>query len=472
MNIVIFEPMIVLFREGLKVCLVSLLIISYLEERQKTANPATGGQRGRIKMYRAGLLVSIVLSFVAAWVLVSHDITVKQEITNFIHYSFGLLYLFAIAAVYQSHGLEILGPVKRLGANSVFVLTVCFAMPFFLFSCELTGALLFIRELAHMKGPLQYVSAGIGLALGAGLGFTAIRHAKRIHIGAYFDLAGLLFSLAVLELMAGGIKGFAEMTMVSSIQSGVMKMFHDLAHQFIVILMIPDHPLLTGFVWRSVGFLFGSTLAIAVALAVLTAPLVLYLVKMLFSPVPEMDGLKEGPSRRAFIASVRRGRKRRSLPVLLSLFFVLASWYTATGESTSVLYLPEPAPVVPDKGAIIIPLREGGSDLFDGRLHKFSLTSGEDVIRIAIIKKPNGRLFAGMDACEVCPPEGYGQSEGRLVCRYCNTPIPLKSLGGPGGCNPIPLSVVITDSDLRIRESEILTKWRDVKSGKTRSVVK
>jgi uncharacterized membrane protein len=123
---------------------------------------------------------------------------------------------------------------------------------------------------------------------------------------------------------------------------------------------------------------------------------------------------------------------------------------------------------VEDKGAIVLPLTDPTMDISDGRVHKFSVARGAEVITFLVIKRPDGRLAVCLDACEICPPEGYGQGEGDLVCLYCMTPIPLDTVGRPGGCNPIPLEAEVTESAIRVSVDELDRKWRFVKSGESK----
>jgi uncharacterized membrane protein len=84
-----------------------------------------------------------------------------------------------------------------------------------------------------------------------------------------------------------------------------------------------------------------------------------------------------------------------------------------------------------------------------------------------VIRKPDRSLSVCLDACEICPPVGYGQRENHVVCIYCDTPIAVGTLGQPGGCNPIPLEADIDERFITIKMEEILKKWKFVKSEKT-----
>jgi uncharacterized membrane protein len=84
------------------------------------------------------------------------------------------------------------------------------------------------------------------------------------------------------------------------------------------------------------------------------------------------------------------------------------------------------------------------------------------------MKKPDGTLSVCLDACEICAPDGYGQSKDHVVCLYCNTPIPFDTVGKPGGCNPIPLAALVTDKEVRVDIAMIREKWALMRSGQAR----
>jgi uncharacterized membrane protein len=88
-----------------------------------------------------------------------------------------------------------------------------------------------------------------------------------------------------------------------------------------------------------------------------------------------------------------------------------------------------------------------------------------------VIKKADNSLSVCLDACEICPPVGYGQRDNHVVCIYCMTPIPVDTLGDPGGCNPIPLTAAIDDNFIRVELKEIIKKWGFVNRGETSEVI-
>jgi uncharacterized membrane protein len=328
---------------------------------------------------------------------------------------------------------------------------------------------MFVREMYEMKGDRAgvYVMAAIGFALPVAAAVLVLGKVRE-RLGAFFGLAQLLLFLSVVKLLGSGVSGFAELSLIPTVQRGVMKFVHDFVHQVLVFVMVPDHPLLQTTVWNTIGILFGSNIGLMVALVVLLLPPVMFLSHSFLDPLPEPPQAETGAERRAFRATVRASRRKRALPAALFVAVILVSWFGSIGGDISSLYTPASKPVVEDKGFVIIPLTDPTMDLRDGMIHKFALSTEGETIGIMVIQKPDGKLAVCLDACEICPPEGYGQTEGHVVCVYCMTPIPLDTLGKPGGCNPIPLEAQITDTQIRIEVAEIQKKWMEVLSGETK----
>ncbi len=289
-------------------------------------------------------------------------------------------------------------------------------------------------------------------------------------LGKFFGVPQLLLFLAMVKLLGGGIKGFTELSLIPSVQRGFIKFTHDFIHQTLVLLMVPDHPLLRTTTWNFIGIFFGSGLASVASLLILLFFPFLFLYYSLFLPVPEPD-LRDGSEKRKVKAAILSDRRKKALPVLFFITLILFTWFFQRGETLSRLYVPEPRPVIAEGGLVKIPLRDPALDLLDGSLHTFSLVQEGEEIRILIVKKTDKTLSVCLDACEICPPDGYGQRTDHVVCIYCGTPIHIDSLGQPGGCNPIPLDAEIDGTSVKIRLDEILDKWGFVQSEESKKEV-
>lgn len=459
----ITEALIIGLKEGFKIWIVWIVFSSFLFNKNR---------QDLLKPFYIGLIFTFLLSFSSFFIPLNP--LIKDTLSRLIGYTFGLFYIASVGALYYSSGINLFWPFRSLPKSNIFLWITVFIITISFFSPDALGSSLFLKEIAFMKEKAAetYIFAIAGFIFSTGILFTISRRFNTIWIGKLFGIAQLLLFLSIVKLLGGGINGFAELSLIPSVQRGLMKFLHDVMHQVLVMLIVPDHPMLKTTVWNFIGIFFGSTLTMTATLLLLLIPPIMFLYHSIVEPIPEPPGFITGAEKRKFQALERSERRKKALPVIFFICVIMFSWFSQRGEEVSSLYNPRPIPVVEDKGIIIIPLNDPTLDLRDGRLHKFSFVSGEDTIRIIIIKRPDNTLAVCLDACEICPPEGYGQREANVICIYCNTPIPVETLGEPGGCNPIPLSVSVTERDVRIEVSEVLKKWQYVKTGKSKEAVK
>jgi uncharacterized membrane protein len=333
----------------------------------------------------------------------------------------------------------------------------------------MAGSSLYVADLFSMSGnrALIFVLAGAGLFCAVlVLRLAVSRAGPNIPMDALFGLPQVLLFLALVKLLAGGVRGFAELSLIPSVQAGLTKLIHDVVHQTFLTIMVPDHEILTTTAWNFIGILFGQSVTLWLSLVVLVAPLLLFIKKHFSEEAPLPAELQGRAVRRLYIRSFQDKRLLKSLPVLAFLLVIVGIWFVEKGESAASLYNPAPRPVVAMSGRVVIPLSTPGEDLRDGRLHKFSLTVDGETYRLLIMKKPDGTLAVCLDACEICQPDGYAQGREHVVCLYCRTPIPFETVGKAGGCNPIPLSALVTEKDVKVEVAEIREKWSTIDSGK------
>jgi hypothetical protein len=459
MNPLIFEAKLIGFKECLKIGLIWLVFYSYLLSNKK---------RSLIRPFYAGLFVSLLLGLLVLFL--PENLSSKDIIGNVIYMSFALFLVFSGMSLYHSSGVNLFGRVdffrhSGLSAFIVFSMTSLFILP------DIAGSLLYLGQLGLMEENVMmtFLSAVAGFVIAGVIIFAVVKLYKPYWLGDFFGLPQLLLFLAMVKLFGSGINGIAELSLIPSVQKGFVKFTHDLVHQTFVLLMVPDHLILKKTTWDFIGIFFGPGAASAASFIILLSIPAIFIYHSLFQPLPE---LSEGTrvSRRMSGALILSDRRKKALPVILFAVFIAAAWFSYGGEQVSAIYKPEPRPVIQDNGMVLIPLKDPSADLNDGMLHTFSLIHEGEVIRIITIKKADNSLSVSLDACEICPPEGYGQREGHVVCLYCSTPIPVDTLGEPGGCNPIPLTVVIDENFVRIEMKEILKKWSFVNALKNDEV--
>lgn len=107
--------------------------------------------------------------------------------------------------------------------------------------------------------------------------------------------------------------------------------------------------------------------------------------------------------------------------------------------------------VVNAQGKAVVPT----GNLAQGDLPRYSLDLNGTKVRFLLYRKPDNKVAAVFDACQICGGVGFYKGANGIICKNCAAPINPQSVGQPGGCNPIPLeftqdgdSVVISVTDL------------------------
>jgi hypothetical protein len=450
----VLEALFIGAKEALKLLICLVLVRSVLR---------AAGRGSLMRAVAAGLLVVFLASFLVLRMTVAAG--TREIIVRMIGYVFGLFYLFSVGALYQATGTDLIGPLKTLKDRDWFLPPLTALLTVLYFAPDMAGASLYISDLGTMAGRTMPVLAGAGagfvLLLGGGYAVTRNRDGA---VARVFGPPQLLLALALIKLIAGGVHGFAELSLIPAVQAGLMKFVHDVVHQLFVLLLVPDHPVLTTTAWNFIGFVFREDAGLWGALLLLVLPALLFIRKHFTDPVAVPAAVTTAPRRRIFLRAMRDERILRSLPVLLFLGCILLLWFAERGETSVRLYNPEPVPVTAEQGRLVLPLQTPTEDLRDGRIHKFSVLIDGMAMRLLVMKRPEGALAVCLDACEICAPDGYAQGTDQVVCLYCRTPIPFDTVGIPGGCNPIPLDALITEKAIILELTEIADKEKRVQS--------
>jgi high-affinity iron transporter len=134
------------------------------------------------------------------------------------------------------------------------------------------------------------------------------------------------------------------------------------------------------------------------------------------------------------------------------LFIVLVTAETIYAKSVNQL---SPATVVNFvNGSVSIPRAQ----VSDGDLHRFAARENGTEVRFLLYQKPDGKVAAIFDACEICGSVGFFKGQNGLVCKNCASPINSQSVGTPGGCNPVPLASSLSGDAIVIREADLAAR--------------
>ncbi|MBV9179952.1 MAG: DUF2318 domain-containing protein, partial [Acidobacteria bacterium] len=162
-------------------------------------------------------------------------------------------------------------------------------------------------------------------------------------------------------------------------------------------------------------------------------------------PLPELPAEK----RKALWSARRERLWMASVYATSFVFILLVTAEFIYAKSVSQL---SPATIVHfTNGVTTIPRAE----LSDGDLHRYSARINDHEIRFLLFQKPDGKIVAVFDACQICGPVGFFKGPNGLICKNCAAPINAQSVGTPGGCNPVPLPSTPTAAEIVIQESDL-----------------
>lgn len=302
--------------------------------------------------------------------------------------------------------------------------------------------------------------AAAGLAAAAALGALLAWAWGRAGIARALTPSSFLALLFALALAGIGPTALGAHTLPAALAGSIGRALHDGVHLAFVTFQVPDHPFLRDGAYQAVLFAFEPSTHTLAAIGVLGLPLALALGAFLRRPAPAAAPETRAPERRiARAAFLREGRLGATAFVLAGV--VLVGAIRAEGARADTLYDPLPEPAIDDgAGQVIVPLASplGGGD---DRMRKFIYMAGGRAVTFFVVRRGDGQLVPALDLCEICQPKGYAQM-GRdyVFCKYCKTPIPVSTVGQPGGCNPIPIpGALVKGSLLLIPRDALVQTW-------------
>ena len=368
-----------------------------------------------------------------------------------------LLWGVAVAAIYRSTVRDF--PLlwgERLANGLGFAGVSAFAAGFMagaICACRLPGT------------GISFVSYLVLISAAGVLAFYAMTIEKLLP--ASFTLPRPSMLTAIVALLLFSSSSIIRVDLFSPLTMKVMKFAHDFVHQFMESMLFPDHLFIQGYLSGYIGLLFGKGVGFWGGLVIWFAPVAIVLLAVRLEPLPSVAHIRQGAQRRRQLATAIGARRRRLVIPLLSLAIFAAAAYQSRFPSVEY-WDPKPVPVTATpSGEIVIP-KKGDIDLGDGKLHKFLFKQGGKEARFFVLLGPAGKLIVVLDACAICKPDGYGQSEGTVICYYCKTLIPLETVGKPGGCNPVPVSFAEKDDGVHIDSLTLINEWSNTVQSTTK----
>ncbi|MBK5273621.1 MAG: DUF2318 domain-containing protein [Desulfuromonadales bacterium] len=273
-----------------------------------------------------------------------------------------------------------------------------------------------------------------------------------------FTVSNSALMAGVVALLLFSSSSILRLDLFSPLSMKVMKFTHDFVHQFFESMLIPDHLFIHIHLWRYIGLLFGKEVGFWGGLIIWFAPAILIALAISFERLPSVAHIRQGAQRRTVVATAIRARRFRLVVPGITILVLAGAGYQS--RFPAVEYW-DPKPIVISagpSGEIVIPLK-GEVDLKDGKLHKYLFSQGGKEARFFVLMTPTGQLTVDLDACAICKPDGYGQTEGTVLCYYCKTLIPLETVGKPGGCNPVPIHFTEKKDGVYIDGLTLINTW-------------
>jgi len=415
------EALVIVLREGVEAALVLAIVLSYLQK---------SGRAALTPWVWAGMGLALLGSVAGAITL--NRLHLDSEAIEGPLMLVGAL--FVITLVWwmnrSAKGLkkEIEAKVEVVSARGHEAGWGVLAFATFMILREGIETVLFLAATSlSSKGLGQMVGAGLGLALAAAFAFFLIRGSLRVDIGRFFRITTVVLYVLAFQLIVGG--------------------FHELAESGVV----PSNKLLmsvVGPIVRHDTYVFLAALVLAVGLVGLGAR----------KAAPGAPDVADSAAARRLARAEANRRRWTQLGAL-------ATGLAVVGVLVGGIVL-QPGPPPRAEAAVVTPDAQGGIDLplasvNDGRIHFFAVAdplANGALLRFFAIQKPDGRVQACMDACEICGDLGYYQDAAGLNCRNCGAPINLPTLGQTGGCNPIPVVSKVEGDTLVVAAASVYDK--------------
>lgn len=409
------DALVVTLREGIEAALVIGIILSYLTKS------------GRPHLKRSVLLGTITAAAASiglAIVLNALGIGAENDLVE------GILYLVAATAVTsmvvwmwsasRKMRTHVEGGVERAVAKRSAAVGL-FAFTFFMIAREGVEAVLFVMALAREGGSgfVTVVGAISGLALALGFGVLFVRGTLSIDLNTFFKATSAVLLVLAVKFFASSVHGFAEVGRITLNESTM----------------------------RVIGYVVRDKSSTWLLVGLILFPMLTTVVSLLRRPVARLDSGSAAEQRKA-VAATQSERRWTFGAVGFTVAVVGLLSYAAL--TAAPLYEPAPQSVTAKDGRVELDL----SATKDNTLYKYAFGAKGKEVRFVVYDR-GSQFGVGLDACDVCGAKGYAQEGNVLICLNCNAPIPVASIGQPGGCNPIALKATTEGSRLIIAEADL-----------------
>jgi FTR1 family protein len=415
------DALVVTLREGIEAALVIAILLAYL------------AKTNRLDLNRSvylGLIGAVLASVIVAISFKYTGIDPENEFIEGLFYFIAAIFVATMVIWMWRTGRYLKQSMEEkldqiVTSKSTLWQHVSLALfTFFMIFREGIETVLFLSALSLTSASrlLTFIAALIGLGMAFVFGLFFIRGSFRIDLKRFFEVTGVVLLILVIKLLASGI------------------------HEWSEVGLLPTNKL----EFLIIGYIVRDSSDLALIIGLLILPAVLILAEYRRMAKLSLSKAASPVERRLKLSELQR-QQRWLIAALVVIILIILVLFSALASASSQTFDPAPKQILVGKDGLVIDL----STLSDNRLVKLVVKStiGSD-IRILVVKE-DSIVRAALDACQVCGVYGYLQEGDHLICKNCNAPIELATIGEAGGCNPIPLKSKVVGSQLKITRSEL-----------------
>ncbi|MBI4187027.1 MAG: DUF2318 domain-containing protein [Chloroflexi bacterium] len=414
------EALVITLREGVEAALVVGIILAYLHKT---------GKVDLNRMVYWGLGAAILASVAFAIVLQALNIDPENEyIEGALFGAAGIMvaslvvWMWRVSKKLKAEVEKKLGTIvgqANIRAQGLGLLTFTFVMVF----REGAETVLFLTGATLGKFDfLSFIGGSIGIGLAVLFAIFFIRGSLKMNLSRFFGVTSIVLLILAFKLLLGSLHEFAE------------------------VGAIP----LTPVVMAVIGFFVRDNTSTIILMALLVAPLMVILWDARSRGVLPNVATEHAVERRKLLAARRQEGIWRSSLVMATLVILFATgWMALTGSSFTDI---EPIPVNAAGGQVRIPV----AGLKEGQMTKYVYSIDGTNVRFLVVLNTDGSIATALDACQICGPKGYGQEGDKAICKNCNAPIVMDTIGQGGGCNPLPLGASLDTGSVVIAVEELV----------------
>lgn len=396
-------------REGMEAALVLGIILAYLRRTGRTYLN---------KYVYWGLGFAVLVSILAGIVIQIIGLDPKNEYVEGTLLSIGgifvasmVIWMWKTAKNIRTHMETRMENIVTEEKTSRQTAIGLLAFTFFMVAREGVETVLFLAAatVGQEASVLNLLGGMLGIALAALFAVLFIRGSLKINMSRFFTVTSIVLLILAARLLVGGIHEFAEKGAIP-LTPGIMKV---------------------------VGFFVRDRVSSLLLMGLILVPIIMVLLDFHQAvPTPVADGASAA-ERRKVKASRRWEKVWQSGLVSATIIIVLAMASEAFAASPQID--PTPQPVTSTAGQDIRLSTDGWTA---GELHKFSYQVENTSVRFIATKLTDGSFTTALDACQICGVKGFMQERDGdvVICKVCNAPIPMNTMGQGGGCNPLPLA--------------------------------